>query len=103
MVTLGGFNFILFWNIDGNRTEIDRCCQRGGFLLFAGCLGACSFFFFFSRLHLECAPRCCDPERFFLKGVGTGVRGARGFVLILDSLVPAFGSAPNKGYACLPM
>jgi hypothetical protein len=44
--TLGGFNFILFWNFNGNHTEIDRYWQKNTFLLFAKCLKMYSFFAF---------------------------------------------------------
>ena len=44
--TLGGFNFILFWNFNRNQTEIDRYCQKNNFLLFAKCLKMYIFFAF---------------------------------------------------------
>ncbi len=52
---------------------------------------------FFSRLHLKCAGGAIVARGgFFLRGVIMGKGGARSFVLISDSLMPAFGSAPNK-------
>jgi hypothetical protein len=42
--TLGGFNFILFWNFNRNHMENDRYWQKNNFLLFAKCLKMYRFF-----------------------------------------------------------
>jgi hypothetical protein len=44
--TVGGFNFILFWNFNRNHTENDRYWQKNNFLLFAKFLKMYSFFAF---------------------------------------------------------
>jgi hypothetical protein len=36
--TVGGFNFILFWNFNRTQTENDRYWQKNNFLLYAKCL-----------------------------------------------------------------
>jgi hypothetical protein len=60
--TLGGFNFILFWNFNRNQTGIDRYRQKNIFLLFAKCLKMYSFFAFAFKVCKKCY---YDPKNFF--------------------------------------
>jgi hypothetical protein len=48
--TLGGFNFILFWNIIRNQTENERYWQKNNLLRFAKCLKMYNFFTFALKL-----------------------------------------------------
>ncbi len=73
------------FKLSGNRTERNGCWRGDDFLLFAGCLGVCSFF------------RICvwgvrwvlfRPGSFFLGGCRCGCGEAQSFVMVSDSLVP---------------
>ncbi len=62
--TLGGFNFILFWNFNRNQTEIIRYCQKITFYFLQN-VWKCTVF---SHLHLKYTKMLLWPKKkFFLK------------------------------------
>jgi hypothetical protein len=88
-----GYNFILFWNINRNQTEIDRYWQKNNFLLFAKCLKMYILFAFAFKVCKKCI---MTQKKIFLKNINMGIKKAQNFMLISNSLVPAFRNAPNK-------
>jgi len=52
---------------------------------------------FFSHLHLKMAKSAIMTKKnFFLKNINMGIKKTHNFMLISDSLMPAFRNAPNK-------
>ncbi len=52
---------------------------------------------FFSHLHLKYTKSAImTPKNFFLKNINMGIKKAPNFMLISNSLMPAFRNAPNK-------
>jgi hypothetical protein len=52
---------------------------------------------FFSHLHLKYAKSAIMTQKiFFLKNIKMGTKKTQNFMLISNSLVPAFRNAPNK-------
>ncbi len=52
---------------------------------------------FFSHLHLKYANSAImTPKIFFLKNINMGIKKTQNFMLISNSLIPAFRNAPNK-------
>ena len=52
---------------------------------------------FFSHLHLKYAKSAIMTQKiFFLKNIIMGIQKTQNFMLILNSLMPAFRNAPNK-------
>jgi hypothetical protein len=52
-----------------------------------------SFFAFAIKVCKKCY---YDPNIFFLKIINMGIKKTQNFMLILNSLMPAFKNAPNK-------
>jgi len=52
---------------------------------------------FFSHLHLKYAKSAIMTQKiFFLKNINMGIKKTQNFMLISNSLMPAFRNAPNK-------
>jgi hypothetical protein len=52
---------------------------------------------FFSHLHIKYAKSAImTPKKFFLKNINMGIKKTQNFMLISNSLMPAFKIAPNK-------
>ncbi len=52
---------------------------------------------FFSHLHLKYAKSAImTPKKFFLKNSNMGIKKTQNFMLISNSLMPAFRNATNK-------
>ncbi len=52
---------------------------------------------FFSHLHLKYAKSAIMTQKnFFLKNIIMGIKKTQNFMLISNSLMPAFRNAPNK-------
>ncbi len=52
---------------------------------------------FFSHLHLKYAKSAIMTQKiFFLKNTNMGIKKTQNFMLISNSLMPAFRNAPNK-------
>jgi hypothetical protein len=47
----------------------------------------------FSHLHLKCYN---DPKKFFVKNIKMGIKKTQNFMLVSNSLVPAFKNAAKK-------
>jgi hypothetical protein len=52
---------------------------------------------FFSQLHFKIAKSAImTQKKFFLKNIDMGIKKTQNFMLISNSLLPAFRNAPNK-------
>ncbi len=52
---------------------------------------------FFSHLHFKIAKSAITTQKFiFLKIINMGIKKTQNFMLISNSLMPAFRNAPNK-------